>query len=88
MIFHLRLNNPFSSYKFDNLFSTSGVLTYNKCWEFEVLKNNVLFEFDLTLEFIGRDHAGPGIAIGLFGYGVHFKIYDHRHWDYERDTWE
>jgi hypothetical protein len=33
-----------------------------------------------------RDHAGLVIGFALLGYGVLFRIYDTRHWDYETDS--
>ena len=34
-----------------------------------------------------QDHAGIEIGIGIFGYGVSFRMYDTRHWDYDKNTW-
>jgi hypothetical protein len=34
------------------------------------------------------DHAGIEFGIGIFGYGVNFRIYDTRHWNSDTDTWE
>ena len=34
-----------------------------------------------------QDHAGFELLIGVFGYGIHFSIYDTRHWNYELDKW-
>jgi hypothetical protein len=35
-----------------------------------------------------RDHAGLDFELALFGYGVHFMIYDERHWNWETNSWE
>jgi hypothetical protein len=50
--------------------------------------NNSLFE--LTLKVTEKqDHAGPSFAFGIKNlFWICFKVYDHRHWDDERDCWE
>jgi hypothetical protein len=27
------------------------------------------------------------VMLGVLGYGIAFRIYDTRHWDYETNTW-
>lgn len=34
------------------------------------------------------DHAGFLFEFGILGIYVEFEIYDHRHWDYEKNCWE
>ena len=33
------------------------------------------------------DHAGPGIIIEILGIYFAAKLYDHRHWDWDNNTW-
>jgi hypothetical protein len=73
---------------FKNLGCISGRLTKNKAWELEhSYYSGALLDIDIS---IGRneDHAGLEIGLGLLGYGIHFKIYDTRHWDYELNSWK
>jgi hypothetical protein len=34
-----------------------------------------------------QDHAGIEIGIGILGYGISFRMYDTRHWDYEKSNY-
>ena len=58
----------------------------HKYWEVQILKNDnlLLVHFEITTK---QDHAGFGIELGLFGYEIHFKFYDNRHWNYEENRW-
>jgi len=86
----------FLSFAIINSFSTRYVQVYTKTgktwmphrfWEFEVYKSNAIIR--CILEFTTRqDHAGFGMELDLFGWGIDFKIYDHRHWDFENNCWE
>jgi len=86
-IFSLRtqISLPFDHFK--NLGSISGLLGYNKAWELEHnYYSGSLFDIDVSFS-IREDHAGFDFTLGLFGYGVHFHIYDTRHWDYEKNAY-
>jgi hypothetical protein len=37
---------------------------------------------------IRQSHAGLDLELGLFGYNIHFKFYDSRHWDFEKVRYE
>ena len=87
-IFNLRtqLSLPFDH--FENLGCVSGQLFENTAWELEhTYYSGSLFDIDISWS-IREDHAGFEICLGMFGYGVHFHIYDTRHWDYEKNAWE
>jgi hypothetical protein len=61
----------------------------NKHWELELIfDRRTLLRFELSLSFRGRDHAGIEIGGCLLGYDLGFRIYDIRHWDHQKDTWE
>jgi hypothetical protein len=65
-----------------------GTITENKCWEIEFCKNKTT-DLDFRFSFSTKgDHAGLkiGFIIGKFEFRA--SIYDHRHWDYETDSWE
>jgi|688.fasta_scaffold1243237_2 hypothetical protein len=59
----------------------------NKFWEVEILKSDGLlrFEFELSTK---QDHAGANLKLGLFGYEIDFILYDNRHWNYDKNSWE
>lgn len=81
------LQNPWTRDRFKNLGSIFGKLTKNKGWELQhTFYDGMLI--DITAEWTRRrDHAGLEIVFGLLGYGIHFRIYDNRHWDYARGQW-
>jgi hypothetical protein len=85
--FNFNLRNPFWADRFDNMFCWAKETVFKNKWiEFEVIKNDNLLR--LEVEFTTRqDHAGANLELGLFGYEVHFKFYDCRHWDYEKNCW-
>ena len=77
---------PFDHFK--NLGSISGRISSNKAWELEhTYYSGSLLDVDISLS-VREHHAGFEITLGLFGYGVHFQIYDTRHWNYELNCWE
>lgn len=81
-----RVLNPFSKATFRLVYVVSGVITRNKSWEFEIYKYrdlvNIAFEWTTA-----TDHAGVKLSLGVFGYLASFTIYDNRHWNTEKDTW-
>lgn len=83
----LEIQNPWSKDLFKDLGSVSGRLTKNKSWELQhTFYDGMLL--DNAVEWTRRcDHAGIEIVLGLLGYGIHFRIYDNRHWDYARGQW-
>jgi hypothetical protein len=57
-------------------------------WELEhTYYSGVLLDVDISLS-AKEHHAGLDFTVGLFGYGIHFRIYDTRHWNYERNCYE
>jgi hypothetical protein len=85
---HLSINNPWAKENFKNLFCRSGPITKHMAWEFEITRHNyTLAEFS-TRYTVKQDHAGFNLELGLFGYSMHFQIYDGRHWDYTNNCWE
>lgn len=85
--FYFVLSNPFSE-RFNVVYEKSGKTWMpHKFWEFSVQKDNSIlkgwFEFSVR-----KDHAGLNFEFGLFGWGVNFMLYDHRHWDDENNCWE
>lgn len=87
-IFSLRtqIHLPFDHFK--NLGCISGRLSKHTAWELEhTYYSGSLLDIDTSLG-IREDHAGFDFTLGLFGYGVNFRIYDTRHWNYETNKWE
>jgi hypothetical protein len=87
ILLKFNIQNPWGN-DFKNVRCWSGKtpLRY-KCWEFEILKSTdiVTVHFEITHR---RDHAGLNVELALLGYGIHFMIYDSRHWNWKNDTWE
>jgi len=71
-----------------SLYFTAGPV-FNKCLEtgFQLLRKNEGFNFYWRFNTRG-DHAGLKFNIELFGLLFEFNIYDRRHWDYVKDTWQ
>jgi len=72
---------------FKPLGSLGGRLFWHKAWELEhSYMSTMLIDIDVSLT-ARRDHAGLNITVGLLGYGVHFSLYDTRHWNYEQNAY-
>lgn len=71
-------------------FFKDKTLSRNKSFELQItrlsLADSILL-LDLDLRWWGHDHAGPSITIEIGRYFFCAKIYDHRHWDYDRNDW-
>ena len=81
------LVNPFSE-RFSSVYNKTGKTWIpHRFWEFGVYKTNAIIRCILDFT-IRQDHAGFCIELDLFGWGVEFRIYDSRHWDYENDCWK
>jgi hypothetical protein len=83
----LLLSNPFSN-RYSVVYDKTGK-TWNphKFWDLSICKSSSIIGF--TFEFTMRqDHAGFSLEIELFGWGIDYRFYDNRHWDYENGCWE
>ena len=86
---NIGIRNPFKYEKFLNLYAWHGKISKHKFWEVEIyFYAHELLQLGIDLSWFGTDHAGPYIEFNLFGYNFNFKIYDNRHWDYEKNQWE
>jgi hypothetical protein len=89
-ILHIRieLKNPFDRWDyFSNLGCRYGRLFKHKAWEIEhSYYSPMLLDADMRWSR-SQDHAGIEIGIGILGYGISFRMYDTRHWDYEKSTY-
>jgi hypothetical protein len=85
----IELSNPFDRREFfKNLGCLSGKITKHLAWELEhSYLSTMLLDTDIRWTR-NIDHAGIDITIGILGYGIGFRIYDTRHWNYETDSWE
>jgi hypothetical protein len=89
--FNFRLENPWSKQREQmDYFCKDWKLSKTKHLEVQVSRNGVdpIFNFIFDLCWRGRDHAGPSVEIGLFGFWSVVKIYDSRHWNYTENRWE
>jgi hypothetical protein len=86
--FRFELSNMLDRWEFFKpLGSLSGRLFWHKAWELEhSYMSTMLIDIDVSLT-ARRDHAGLNITVGLLGYGVHFSLYDTRHWDYKQNAY-
>jgi hypothetical protein len=82
----IEISNPWDRWDyFRNLGSVSGDLGLYKAWELEHTYYSPLL-FDLDIKWNHKvDHAGFECGIGVLGYGIHFRIYDIRHWDHAKN---
>jgi hypothetical protein len=65
-------------------------ITKTKSFETQIYRSGSynIFKLSLDTSWRGDDHAGPSLEIELGKYYINLEIYDHRHWDYEKGTWE
>ena len=83
-----RIDNPWGKHDFKNIKCWFGQLAKNTAWEIEILRSSQrLFEISLGVTWRSHDHAGSHIGLGVFGYSIHAKTYDTRHWNYQTNTW-
>ena len=94
MYFKFCIINPFRHKETDlkdkHYVCKERVIAKNKSVDLQISKwskAHSLINFDLDLRYTGGDHAGPSILIEVWKYFFNLKIYDHRHWDYENQTW-
>jgi hypothetical protein len=87
---HLAFNvtNPWSQRKHETIQFWNGSTPWkHKFWELTITRSKTIFAMNFVLSH-RQSHAGFDILLGLFGYDLIVDFYDHRHWDYEKDTWE
>ena len=85
----IELSNPFDRWEyFRNLGCISGKVFKHKAWELEhTFYTGMLFDTDIHWNR-NTDHAGLTVVVGVLGYGIGFRIYDTRHWNYETKEWQ
>jgi hypothetical protein len=83
---NFNIRNPWSD-RFDNLWNRCYTTPFkNKFIEVEVTKDFTLLSFMFNWT-VRQSHAGLDLELGLFGYNMHFQIYDNRHWNVEEGRW-
>jgi hypothetical protein len=84
--FRTQIGMPFGYFK--NLGTLHGKLFEHKAWELEhTYYGGSLLDIDITLS-TKEDHSGFEFVFGVFGYGINFRIYDTRHWNFILERWE
>jgi hypothetical protein len=67
-------------------------ISRNKSFEYQFEKSNFLGSLPYEFELLWSrkiDHAGISFTFGIRGlFWMNLNIHDHRHWDYENNTWE
>jgi hypothetical protein len=82
-LFELRaqLTNPFVTDYFKNLGSIWGSIGQSWAWELEhCFYPRALVDIDISVK-VKEDHQGVDFTAGVLGYGIHFHIYDTRHYN-------
>jgi len=85
---HFELTNPFDRWDyFKNLGCLHGDMGMYKAWELEhTYYSPLLLDCELGLTH-KQDRPGFEISIGILGYSIHFRIYDTRQWDYDKNEY-
>lgn len=47
-----------------------------------------IFHISIDTQLSGHDHAGLELQLEILGFFFDMRLYDKRHWDYEKGTWE
>jgi hypothetical protein len=68
----------------------SKQLFKNKAFELQISRfdPDELIDFTLDLNWRGHDHAGPRFELSILGWFFSLKLYDTRHWNYDKNRWE
>lgn len=73
---------------FNSILSGGFSLTTNKSFEYQIhFSNDFETGFSITLSQRGYDHAGSELQLSIVGFTFIMKVYDNRHWDYEKNNW-
>jgi len=76
---------PFEHFR--NLGCIHGRISANKAWELEhTYYSGTLLDIDIRLS-VREHHAGFEFTVGILGYGISLRIYDVRHWDYDKNAY-
>jgi len=47
-----------------------------------------IIALSIDTQWIGQDHGGLGFTLEILGFFFDIKLYDKRHWDFDRGAWE
>jgi hypothetical protein len=86
--FKVDIELPYFFNYFTNIFCRYRFLTKNKIGEIELTFMNNLATGISIYKNIHCDHAQIVLRISILGLAIEFKIYDTRHWDDEKNSWE
>lgn len=73
--------------KFRSLFEVTRKLSKHKVFECQAYTDRALLHVNASIQFGGCDHAGPVLELGLLGVMLVVRVYDSRHWDYNKHQW-
>lgn len=89
LYFNFKITNPFRAEVSRSYFCIFKSLTKNKHIEVEsTYHSQTLFQFEVDVSFIGKDHAGVSLDLTIFHRNLRVVFYDSRHWNYDTQTWE
>lgn len=85
--FRFSIENPCVD-RFETVWWKAGKTFFkHKFWEFQIMRTTDVIAWDIRYT-VRQDHAGLDVWLGLFSYSLNLKIYDNRHWNYEKGCWE
>ena len=76
-----QITNPFNPDYFKNLGAVYGKIMQHWAWELEhTFYPRSLLDINIGIT-VKEDHQGFDFEFGILGYGVHFTVYDMRHYE-------
>jgi len=70
------------------MFYKNGQLSKTKFWELQIQNDNTEVIFDFGISWTKNcDHAGFSFKFEILSFWLDFKVYDNRHWDYDRNNY-
>jgi len=80
------ITNPFSD-RFNCVYTKPGKTWFaHKFWEFGIYETDDIIGLNFSMK-VREDHPGFHFYCSLFGWGIDFHFYDHRHWNAETNKY-
>jgi hypothetical protein len=94
IFFKFQIDNPWFSPQEDftdkNYYWKNVKLSENKNFEILLSRSEArdILDLNIDLRWWGQDHQGPELDVTLLGFMFDVKIYDSRHWNWEKNRWQ
>ena len=94
IFFKFRIENPWftptEGFESKDYYWKDVKLSENKNFEIQIsrFERSHLMDVAVDLRWWGQDHQGPELDLNLLGYMFNVKIYDSRHWNWEKNRWK